>query len=72
MSSAIYYLIGVDDGGLWPWQRRLPSIPECMSASKLEAFFGKMAAQHQATLNAEPHVCEYDCLDLANRRGLVG
>ncbi len=63
MSSAVYYMIGAEDGGLWPWLKRMPaSLPDSTSAGKFDAFFGKMAIQHEATMKEEPHVCMYNPL----------
>ena len=61
MSTAVYYMIGAEDGGLWPWPKRMPtSLPDSTSAGKFDAFFGKMAIQHEATMKDEPHVCMYN------------
>ena len=59
VASASYYLIGADDGGLWPWRKRWPEPGDRVSGDRLDAFFGKNAAQHEATIKKEAHICKY-------------
>jgi hypothetical protein len=58
ISAAIYYIILPDDGGLWPWRKRVPSLQPGMTESKMDEFFNPMIEQQWDLMKDEPRVCK--------------
>ncbi len=65
VSSALFWVVKPDDGGVWSWKKRWPAVEKGVDEGLLDEFFASMAGQHGHIMGEKEHICATSQLQAA-------